>query len=171
MRNTFERVLAVSKAIQDELPRLSKPPRSGSPAETDQVIPTSVVHGTRGYIERVAQQVNGCYERGWFDACAVMIRRLVEIVIIEAFESKSLAHKIQNTNGDFLYLGDLIDRALAEPTWNLGRSTKRALPKLKGVGDRSAHSRRFVAYRSDIDKHIDDLRDVIQEFIYLAGLK
>jgi hypothetical protein len=171
MEEYLRRLHEAARAIQREVPRLGRPPAEGAPPETEQVIPHSVVHGTRGYIEKLVHQVNGCYERGWYDACAVITRRLIEVVIIEAFEEHGIAAKIQNKDGDFLYLGDLIDAALTEPSWNLGRNTKRALPRLKGVGDRSAHSRRFTAHLKDVEKNIDDLRDVIQEFIYLADLK
>ena len=100
-----------------------------------------------------------------------MIRRLVETLIIETFEYRGIANNIKSANGDFLYLRDLITRTLSEKTWNLGRSAKTALPKLKDIGDRSAHSRRFVAQRQDIDRIVDDLRVVAQELVYLAGLK
>ncbi|MBZ5636148.1 MAG: hypothetical protein LAO55_23715 [Acidobacteriia bacterium] len=122
-------------------------------------MPHALVKNTRGYIERVVFQINGCYEKGRFDGCAVMMRRLI-------------ASKIQNPGtGDFMYLKDLIDKTLQEPAWNLGRNTKQALPKLKNVGDQSAHSRRFVAHREDIDKLSGDFRTVCQELLYLAGLK
>jgi hypothetical protein len=64
----------------------------------------------------VANHINGAYENGWYDACAVMLRRLVETLIIETFEHHNIAHKIQNASGDFLFLRDLIDKTLAENT-------------------------------------------------------
>lgn len=131
----------------------------------------SVVRRTRGYIERVANQVNGTYERGWYDSCAVMIRRLVETLIIETFEAHSISSKIKTGAGDFLYLRDLITITLAEKSWNLGRNAKAALPRLKDIGDKSAHSRRFNADKRDIDKCIGDVRVVVQELVYLANLK
>ena len=63
----------------------------------------STVRGTRGYIERVANQANGAYQNGWYDACAVMLRRLLETLIIEAFEHHRVDSKIKNSTGDFLY--------------------------------------------------------------------
>jgi hypothetical protein len=72
---------------------------------------------------------------------------------------------------DFLHLSDLVGHALNEPSWNLGRNTKRALPTLKAVGDQSAHSRRYNAHWEDIDKLISDFRTVCQELIYLAKLR
>jgi len=131
-----------------------------------------MVANTRGYIGRVVDQINGCYERGWFDGCAVMMRRLLETLIIESFEAHQLSHKIKDSRtGDFFYLSDLISAVLRESSWNLGRNTKRALPNLKSLGDQSAHSRRYNAHREDIDKVTPDFRTICQEFIYLAKLK
>ncbi|MBS0410721.1 MAG: DUF4145 domain-containing protein [Proteobacteria bacterium] len=131
----------------------------------------SLVRGTRGYIERVAVQANGAYERGWYDACAVMVRRLLETLIIEAFEAHGLSANIKNSSGDFFYLGDLIDLTLANPSWNIGRNCKAAMKKLKDVGDKSAHSRRFIAQRGDLDRLLPDIRVVVQELIFLSKLK
>jgi hypothetical protein len=171
MTELAKKALRAAKAIQGEMPRYGIPPVEGLPAESEQVIPLSVIRGTRGYLEKTANQINGCYEHGWFDACAVMIRRLVETLIIEAFEHNGIAHKIQDSAGNFVGLQDLISRTLCEQKWNLARGTKKGLPKLKSVGDLSAHSRRYVAHRQDIEKVIDDLRVVVQEMVFLAGLK
>jgi hypothetical protein len=161
--------LQVAKSIQEEVPKLGRPPDEGTTAETDQVVPRSLLDDTRGYLEKVANQVNGCYEHGWFDACAVMIRRLVETLIIEAFEQNDIAHKIKNANGDFYFLSDLISTTIQEKSWNLTRNAKRALSKLKDVGDKSAHSRWYNAHYRDIEKIMPDLRVVTQELLYLAG--
>jgi hypothetical protein len=166
-----KQTLLIAKEIQQEVPKRGVPPDEGLIPDSEQVLPFSVVRGSRGYIEKVVNQINGCYENGWFDGCTVMIRRLVETLIIEVFEHHSIAHKIKNSNDDFFYLSDLINKTLSETTWNLGRNTKKALPKLKDIGDRSAHSRRFIAHRQDVDKIISDLRIVVQELIYLANLK
>lgn len=163
--------LAAARAIQAEADAAFGPPQEGLLSETQKVVPRSLVRDTRGYIERVANQANGSYENGCYDACAVMIRRLLETLIIEVFEHHKLAGKIKNPAGDFLYLRDLIDRCLTEPRWNLGRDCKRALPRLKDIGDKSAHSRRYNAHRSDIDALLTDLRSVVQELVYLSGLR
>lgn len=166
-RNTFN----VAKAIQQQINSQLGPPDEGLRSESQRVVPASVVRATRGYIERVVNQINGCYEKGWYDACAVMIRRVIETLIIEAFEHQGIASKIQNANGDFYYLRDLIDIALKEPSWNLSRNCKQAMPRLKDVGDKSAHSRRYNAQRGDIDPLVADIRLVVQELVYLAALK
>lgn len=138
---------------------------------TEQVLPKSVVANTRGYYERVIQQANGCYERQWFDACSVMIRKFVEILIIEVYEANGKTHEIKDANNDFLMLRDLITTMLSDTTWNLGRETKKSLPDIKLMGDRSAHMRRYLATKGDVDKVIPGLRVIADELLHLAKLK
>lgn len=160
-----------AKAISIELSEINGPPAEGILAGTQSVIAVSLVRNTRGYIEKIANQINGTYENGWFDGCSVLIRRLLETLIIECFEAHRISAKIKNSSGDFFHLRDLISQTISEPSWNLGRNCKGALPKLKDIGDKSAHSRRFVAHRSDIEKLLPEIRLVIQELLYLAQLK
>lgn len=126
-----------------------------------------MVLGTRGYLEKLAHQINGTYANAWYDACAVMIRRFIETLIIESYEAHNIEARIKDASGDYYFLRDLVTRVVAEPMLPLGRNSKRALPKLKDIGDKSAHSRMFIAHREDIDKLQDDLRTVIQELLFL----
>lgn len=158
-------------AFHEDCKDILLPPEAGSTSTGSPIVSISLVVGTRGYIEKISHQVNGCYTQGWYDACAVMIRRLIEMLIIEAFEAHNISHKIKGQNGDFLYLSDLIPLTIAEQSWNLSRACKHALPKLKTIEDKSAHSRRYHAMRSDIDKIANGVRDVVQELIYIAKLK
>ena len=100
-----------------------------------------------------------------------MMRRLLEVLIIECFEENGIASKVQDGAGDYYLLGGLVKAALEEPTWNLGRETKRALPALRDTGNRSAHGRRYTAHREDIDRLVLDFRIACQELLYLSRLK
>ena len=172
MKHRAREALALAKQIQDSAPISFVPPSEGTKPLNQHVLPHALVSGTRGYIERVVFQINGCYEKGWFDGCAVMMRRLVETLIIEAFEAHGISNKVKHpSSGEFLYLKDLIRKTVDESSWNLGRNAKQGLSRLKDIGDQSAHSRRFNAHREDIDKVLLDFRTVCQELIYLAHLK
>ena len=171
MTASIQDALKAAKGIQSEIRTHLGPPQEGFKSSTEAILPASIVRNTRGYIEKVVNQANGTYQMGWYDACAVMIRRLVETLIIETFEKHGMSSKIKNQQGDFLYLKDLIDRCLQEESWNLTRGTKVGMPRLKEIGDKSAHSRRFNAHRGDIDPLLNDVRIVCQELVYLAGLK
>lgn len=170
-RNIAKTALEIAKKIQNEVPRFGTPPSETVTSPAEMVFPHALVKKTRDYIEKVAYQINGSYVNGWYDACAVMLRRLIETLIIEAFESHQLEAKIKNDNGDFLYLSELILLTLSEKKWNLSRNARQALPRLKNLGDLSAHNRRYIAHRQDLDKVILDIRCVIQELVYLAKLK
>jgi len=167
----IESALREIRQLRGEVRKRNPPPEEGAPSPDDAVVIFSLVRNTRGYIERVVHQINGAYASGWYDACAVMIRRLVETLIIESFEKHGISDKIKGASGDFLFLRDLITVTLAERSWNLSRNTRQALPRLKDVGDLSAHSRRYIAQRKDIDKLVRDLRVIIQELVTVAELK
>jgi hypothetical protein len=171
MQQTSQFFKGILHSLNTDLKEITLPPESGLSFSGQQIIPKGVFLNTRAYLERIAHQINGCYENGWYDACSVMLRRFIETLIIEAFEANGIDNKIKNTAGDFFYLSDLVTITLAEPSWNLSRNTKKSLPKLKDLGDKSAHSRRFLALRNDIDKLIPDIRVVSQELIMLAKIK
>ena len=110
MSEIGRKAIELAKSIQRDAPRDYLPPSAGTRPQNEHVLPHALVSGTRGYLERVVFQINGCYEHGWFDGCAVMMRRLVETLIIECFESHGIADRIQNPRtGEFFMLGDLVD--------------------------------------------------------------
>jgi len=151
-------------------PAFASPPDHPTP-KGEPVLPIAVVKGTRGYIENVVTQANACYEARCFDACSVLIRKLVEILLIELYEAKGQQTAIKNGTGDYFMLSDLINVAIQDTTWNFGRETKQALPKLKTLGDRAAHNRRYLATKTDVDGAISGLRVTVDDLLHLAGLK
>jgi len=140
------------------------------PNESDSIFPMVLLAKTRrGYLSTIGAQMNGSYAKGWCDGCAVMMRRLLEASIIEAFEERGIAANIKNNVDEYVMLTEMIDRAMAEPSWALSRVTKKALPGLRDLGHQSAHGRRFTAQKSDIDRVRGDVRSAIEEFLHLAG--
>lgn len=147
------------------------PARQPKAMEDGGLFPLAKLEETkRGYLIRVGRQMNGAYSAGWYDACAVMMRRLLETVIIEAFEKRGIDSKIKDGNGEFFMLTKLIDLAVAEPTWNLPRNVKKELPGLKDAGHKSAHNRWYLADKTDIDKIEPAFRESVEAFLHIAGL-
>ena len=139
--------------------------------EDESVFPLSILSETkRSYLVTICRQMNGSFSSGWYDACAVMMRRLLEVSIIEAFENNSLAGKIKNPDGNYFDLSDLIKHALKETSWNLSRNTRRFLPQLRDTGHMSAHGRYYCARKPDIEKICQGCRVVIEEFLHHAKL-
>jgi hypothetical protein len=141
------------------------------PREDDGLFPLSILaQAKRGYLVTVGRQMNGCFTSGWYDAAAVMMRRLIEISIIEAFEGKRIAAKIKDGSGNYFQLSDLVARTLAETAWTLSRNAKRILPSLRDVGHMSAHGRFFTAKVEDLEALKPGCRVIVEELLHHAGL-
>jgi hypothetical protein len=138
---------------------------------SDEFFPREIVAGTRGYIETVAEQACGSYDLSWYDAAAVMARRLLETLIIETYEAHRLDSKIKKADGTFHHLSGLIGILASETQFNVGRNTKTALPRLKDLGDQSAHNRRYLAKKKDLDDIRRDFRVALEELVHLSKLK
>lgn len=134
-------------------------------------VPEHVWKDTRGYIHSVAEQVNGCYQFGFFDGASVLVRRLVETLLIEAYEHEQKETRIRGKDGDYVMLSGIINDAVDRKGLSLGRDSKRSLKSLKELGDRSAHNRRFVAGKQDLDRLQSGLRVVVEELVQLADLR
>ena len=170
------------RAIVDAVKQINRyvdesllPPLEGAKPRSDLVVDSALLSDTRVYLEKVADQINGTYENGWYDACAVMLRRFVETLIIETYIAKHRENKIKNFNGDFVGLQQLIDTSCNDPYLNLSRNTKKILRRLKKLGDLSAHSRTFVAKRTYMESLFEDMfldmQTLVQDFINEAGYK
>lgn len=143
----------------------------GHTPSDDSLFPlTILVNSHRGYLVTIGRQMNGCFAEGWYDACAVMMRRLFEVAIIEAFEGKDRAAAIRGPDGNIVHLSELVARTLSEPALQLSRNTRKALPELRDVGHLSAHGRFYHAQKQDIDRVRTNFRVTIEELLHHAGL-
>jgi hypothetical protein len=134
-------------------------------------IPSEIWSGTRNYIEKVAVQLCGCWEQKFYDAAAVMLRRLAETLVIEAYEKLGRHCEIQDASRNYFMLGSLVDKACGENGLSLGRESKVALIEIKDQGDRSAHNRRINAVRPELERLRPKARVLVEDLINIAQLK
>ncbi len=137
-------------------------------------LPEAIWINTRGYVESVCKQLNGCFSHAYYDGALVMLRRLLETLIIEAYEHLGRKSEIEIGGGNYHMLAGLVERATGKnthPGLNIGRNTKNALEAVKAFGDRSAHDRRFNACAADLTKIQIDVRSAVQDLIQIASLK
>jgi len=139
--------------------------------QSDSVIPMDVFRDIPGYYSKLAIQINGCYEAKWYDACGVVMRKVIESLIIDVYAQNSRVTEIQDANGDFYMLRTLVDIMIKDTSWALGRDTKKALPEIKQIGDRSAHTRDYITTRKDIDGVRAGFRVAVDELLHKAGHK
>jgi hypothetical protein len=104
----------------------------------------ALVQDTRPYIEKFAKQANTCYENECYDACMVMLRRLIEVLIIECFEADKSQEKIKDKAGHYLFLKELISLFSKEENFTRCRNINKYLQSLKKLGDIGSHGKNFV---------------------------
>jgi hypothetical protein len=153
----------------DIIPRLEDISAPAHPS-AELVLPAAVLAKAPTYLQRTLLQANGCYEQRWFDACSVMIRKLVETLIIDVYEKHGREAEIKK-DGNYQMLANLVTSMLNQTHWQLQRETKRELPQIKTLGDRAAHNRRYQAIRQDIDQIRAGLRATVDDLLHLAGHK
>lgn len=137
---------------------------------TPSILPFEIFQGTRTYLEKIVRQINGSYDYGFYDACAVQIRRLMESLIIEIFIHKQCGSEIK-PSGSFLMLDGLISKITSHTQIHLGRNTPKAMANIKKLGDTAAHDRTYITQQQDINELKTEIRRTIQELLDLAGIK
>jgi hypothetical protein len=136
-------------------------------------LPEPIWKNTRGYIEEVCRELNGSFHHAYYNAAAVMLRRLLETLIIEAYEHLGREAEIKDGGGNYFMLSELAERACGEKGHkgiNLGRDSKKALKEARTVGNWSAHARRFLAHARDLTSFQAVMRLLVQELIQIADL-
>jgi hypothetical protein len=166
--NSFKLHSNSNKKIEAEHPNLSE--KSEEIVFGDSILPASLFMGTRGFIEKLAQQVNSSYENSLFDACAVMMRRLLEVCLILSYEKLSIENEIKDANGDFKQLNMIVANAKGNSTLSLSRNTKACLEDFRSIGNFSAHKIYYNAKRQDIKKISLEYRAAIEELLYKSGI-
>jgi len=125
-------------------------------------LPNDLIDNRHTVLQKVLWEANRCYDAACYNSCAAMIRRLVENLIIEAFEHHGIGHKIKK-DGEYQEFGSLIGKAISEPSLRLTRNTKRILPDLKFFGDLGAHNRMALVYKDDLDRLHNNIRVGVEE--------
>jgi hypothetical protein len=139
-------------------------------AISDSILPTALTAGTRGYLESLTAQVNAAYDANIFDGCAVLMRRLLEICLIHAFEKCGAGPSIRRPDGSYRDLSKLINEAKISTALSLSQTTKACLDDFRVVGNFSAHKIYYNAKRADIKRVVLEYRAAIEELLYKAGL-
>lgn len=80
--------------LTNKFPLLSE--KSQEVVDSGTILPEVDYRQSRGYIESLAKQINASYEYNLYDACAVLMRRLVEILLVLAYRHLKIEAAIQD---------------------------------------------------------------------------
>lgn len=124
--------------------------------------------GKRNSLTRLIKQINSSYRNNCYDACAVLMRRLFEIILILSYQHMQIDDQIKQ-DGTYKMLKDIVKNAKQNRTLNLSR-IKDELDKFRDVGNYSAHSIDYTAGKKDIDDIKLKYRVMLEELYNKAGL-
>ncbi len=144
-----------------------KPSEKPIPDET--ILPNDLFISAPRFLTTIQQEINASYQYGLYDCTAIMMRRLMEILLIQAYRKKGIEPEIKN--GDYyINLDGIIKNANTNTTLDLTTNTKKDLKTIKDFGNLSAHRILFNCTQSDIDTIKLKFRTVIEELLYKAQI-
>jgi hypothetical protein len=156
-------------AMEARFPHLSE--KSQDVVEAGTILPEVDYQKTRGYIETLAKQINASYEHNIFDGCAVLMRRLVEVLLVLSYRHLKIESAIQDAKGNFHMLDGIINDAKTNSTLALSRNTKSNLETFRQLGNFSAHKIEYTCRREYISSQIQEYRALIVELLHKAGIR
>ncbi len=124
--------------------------------------------GKRNSTTRLIQQINSSYKNHCYDACAVLMRRLFEVILILTYQNLNIDNEIKS-NDKYIMLKDIVKNARQNKKLKL-TLIKDEFDKFRDVGNYSAHSIDYTAGKKDIDDVKLKYRVMLEELYNKAGL-
>jgi hypothetical protein len=166
---SFRLHLKFIKELETQFPQLSE--QSQEVMDSGSILPLVAYEKTRGYIESLSKQINVCYEQHAYDGCAVLMRRLEEVLLISAYQKLGIDSEIQDGNGNYKMLEAIVTNAQTNTKLKLSRNGKQTIEKIRGLGNLSAHQITYQCRREYITEKIDEYRALVQELLVKAGIR
>ena len=124
---------------------------------------------TRKNVEIILEQINTCYRSEIYDGCAVLIRKVLEMLLILSYKNCGIEDEIK-LNGEYISLSAIIKKACDSSKLDLSKSAKNSLDPMRVKGNLSAHNPFYTARKSDLDKYNDSFRQIIEELLHKSGI-
>ncbi|HEY0796773.1 MAG TPA: hypothetical protein VGD64_13445 [Acidisarcina sp.] len=155
--------------LESEIPTLTED--SEDVADKGTILPTLLYMNTRGFVESLSKQINASFENHIFDGCAVLMRRLMEILLILTYEQLGVADKIKGADGNYVMLERILDNAKSSGTLSLSRNSKETVEEFRKLGNFSAHKIHYNCKGQDIKRVQVEYRALFEELLYKSGIK
>ncbi len=126
--------------------------------------------GKRPFLTKLIQQINFCYGHNCYDACAVLMRRLFEVLLVLTYQNKGVEADIQKTDGSHKMLEGIVKDAVQNQSLGIPSRISKNFDAFREVGNNSAHSITYTAGKLDIDNIVRDYRVMLEDLYTRAGL-
>jgi hypothetical protein len=146
------------------------PPLNTIANNGDMLLDENVFSGQRGFITPLVEEINWTYKYGKYNSCAVMMRRVFEIILILSFEENDLSEKIQDSKGNYMQLKNIVNIAkVHKNSLKLSRDVDK-YNQFRELGNLGAHKIRSLVRKNDIDNIIVSYRHALEELYRSAKL-
>ena len=136
----------------------------------DELIEEAKFCGKRPFLDRLIQQINFTYGHNCYDACAVLMRRLFEVLLVLTYQNKGVEADITKSDGSHKMLEGIVKDAVQNTALGIPTRISKNFEAFREVGNNSAHSITYTAGKLDIDKISRDYRVMMEDLYNRAGL-
>jgi len=136
----------------------------------DELIEEVKFCGKRNYLDRLIQQINFTYGNNCYDACAVLMRRLFEVLLVLAYQKNGIEADIAKPDGSHKMLEAIVKDAVQNKALGIPARISKNFDAFREVGNNSAHSITYTAGKLDIDNVARDYRVMMEDLYNRAGL-
>lgn len=155
--------------LESQHPQLSS--KSQEVVDEGTILPEADYEKTRGYIQSLARQINASFEHNLFGGCAVLMRRMVEVLLILSYRQLGIESTIKGSDGNFYMLERIVSDAKTNGTLALSRNSKSCLDSFRELGNFSAHGVEYTCRREYITPHIQEFRALVAELLHRAAIR
>ena len=134
------------------------------------ILPESLYKGTRGYIEKLSIQINASFDNNIFDGCAILMRRLLEVLLILTYDKLGRLSEIEE-NGGYKNLVNIIDHTLSNKVVVFPKEVQVVLHDSRVLGRFSVHKIEYNCKKTEITHVKMKYRLAIEVLMYKSGLK
>ena len=126
--------------------------------------------GKRGYLDKLIKQINHTYGHNCFDACAVLMRRLFEILLVLTYQNTGNEAVISKPDGTHFMLEAIVKDAVQNKALGIPARISKNFDAFREVGNNSAHSITYTAGQKDVTDIQRDYRVMMEDLYNRAGL-
>jgi hypothetical protein len=167
VKSLLEFIPAILQSLENEFGTLWN--NTETIESSSELIDETKFCGKRNFLDRLIIQINHSYGHNCFDACAVLMRRLFEVLIISSYLFHNIDDEITDSNGNYMMLESLVKKAKGNTVLKIGR-IKNDFDLIREVGNYSAHGFTYTAGKKDIDDIKLKYRVMLEELYNKAGL-
>ncbi|HIX50812.1 MAG TPA: hypothetical protein H9851_05965 [Candidatus Borkfalkia faecavium] len=126
--------------------------------------------GKRKYLDQLIYQINHSYANNCYDAAAVLMRRLFEVLLVLSYQNYGIDDQIKDSTGKgYIMLDGIVKNAKNNQILKISR-IKSEFDTFRMVGNFSAHNITYTAGKKDIDDIKLNYRVMLEELYSKAGL-